>query len=441
MYGLLNKPEGKALSDTELDAQRERTVNNERDYQAKDLTDSYGIGSAIGDALLKRAGFGTPIKNYRQMQDTAMRDRWARENATTEKEDTARDVMFRRRLHDGIIAVADPNSPFYGDLSYMQATVNEPDVKRNLGIQGRWAAEKTGKKDPNTGLPIYQVSDVDPKTGEVFNQTQATAQQIIDSTLGQMNPKFQEQMAEGIAKSAVEINNKMRIFNHFKDVDPKLAEFAVGIKEDPFKAKMGMFNQFMEVIKTDPRFKEWTPNDAAAVIFGKRMSEDRYKFLGTNLVEDPATGDAGLKVYDKTDNKTKVIPIDGYSYDKYKKDMLDIYGAKREAAAAASKTDKGQYTLNGKVYKANEVKVIDDLMSNFKSRVKALNDNDTDYMVDPLTEPSPETVAKYYELIKLKGNREMFDEAKKGDPEAKAAAAALLRSKGAQELVPLVIPK
>jgi len=430
----INAPEGRALSDDELEAERIRTQQQARDEQAKSITDSYGVGSAIGDALLRRAGFGTPIKNYKEMQYASMQDSWAREDKATEELGKKRKEIFTKRLHDGIVAVADPNSPFYGDLAYMQATANDPVVKRNLGIQGTWSAIPTGMKDPNTGLPIYDISDIDEKTGKVYSKTQGTAQQVIDYTLGQMNPQFQQEMAEGIAKSAVALNNRIRIFNHFKDQDPELAEFAAGIGEDPFKAKLGMFNKFMDLITTDKRFKGWTPNDAVAAIFGKRMSDDRYEFKGTELVEDPETHDAGLKVFDKITKKLRVIPIDGYSWKKYQQDQIDLYGAKKEA----SETTKDKYPINNKLYNDKEYKVIENIQKTLQSQLKNLNENDY-LLVSPVNEDIKiDEAARYYELIKDKRIHQLIVDAELDKPGAKSALKLIYQKQDLPTLIPLV---
>jgi len=412
--------------DTTIKEKTAQFRRNERD----NIEDSYGIGSTLLDMLSKRAFGMTPIRDAKDRKLGRLADKNAEEDGIQAEAKTEKQRVGTKRMYDAVGAVGDPASPFYGDANYLEATVNDPAMKKLFGIKYQWSAAPTKKTDPETGMKIFRVMDADPKTGEINFDQEMSAPQLLNTVIGGLNPKYQQEIFESLGATATDQNRKMRVFNDMKQRDPELAEYAASVKQNPIESQIKSYKRMLELIETNEYMKKegWTPSDVAMTIFGKRMSADRYDFQGTELVPDEKSGKMGFKVYDKQTEEARIIPIEQLSIADYQKYMQTTNEARAQGRADAKPTT----TIGGSQYTKEQVDMI-------KNTQVAMNKKMADYHKENLKNLDPEAktltiqeAALYHNLLEFDPLfQKLFDSR---DKDNKKLAASTLREMGLEKL-------
>jgi hypothetical protein len=273
--------------------------------------DNYGVGSAIVDMLAFKLGFGTPIANVQRLKIAGDEDARRAESHKLQVADEERKQMVDqagRALAGPMIAVAKPDSPYYGDLTHLQAVNGAPAVKKMLG--GALKVDPTDKIGKD-GSKIFRVAIVG-EDGQERDSFEATTSEAIDRFDATLNPAAKQAIRNHIATTVADQEGKIALAR--KMVDESYAvKRAAGVPTTEY-------DKYVDIKKQFPEMSDWQAREASGL-----KVEDRYRPLGTSPVpmED---GKVGIAVMDRNDgDKVKMIALPGTTWSQYKA------GTKKEA--------------------------------------------------------------------------------------------------------------
>lgn len=435
---------------------REREDQLRADTRVRELekaNESYGTGKVIGDMVLNKLGLGKPFRESIDRDMAVKQAKWGIEDVRRDTRRGREDLRLQKSMVSGLSKLVDPSSPVHADLSYLNPLLDDQQFIEQMGMPGKVQYEpvmKDGKPvvDPETQLPMYNARVTD-KDGKVIQEYQTHAQAETDGFLGSLDPERQQAVVGAIANQAVDWGVKQQMFEYFKAAHPDLKKL-IGLSTNPMEEAVGVWEWIQQnALDKKGNIKDellknlgWTTEDLAMQLFGKRLDDDRYDIRG-ELVPDKKSGNMAFSVYDKRQNKSRLIPVEGLTIGAYEDQKMKLI---REGALARNIGGKDYYQIPGvgqvneEQYNAikNYQSTLTDALETWKESAWAAPGMDPEKVEQFNPEVELDEAAAYYKLLSENPVVQKALKQAGQDPELKKELEALFKEKNLQKLIPLI---
>lgn len=265
---------------------------------------------AIGDAVMNRLGFGTPIANVERLK----MQREARDMAAQEMDLRTRNVEraeaeaeAEKVMPSLLLAVSKPGSPYYRDLTHLARGVNANEKTQRF-FGGKVDIKRLDEADEG-GSPYFQIDTLDPATGAVLFSTKATTEQAIDQFDATLDPKPAKAVRDATRALHASQEATVEKLRKYGDADWATKE-AMGIKTTPLDKFLYLKNNLPAEMQG--KVSDWQLKEAAGF-----KDDDRWQVVGGGYLPMP-DGSVGIAMRLKGTDRIETRKVPGVTWDELK---------------------------------------------------------------------------------------------------------------------------